>query len=244
MFTDSWFKAQELLSKMSTRKTVAQASADLSFFLTQIFDLKTYVLTTFVDQGTLDQPYVIATGQNIDWHRHYQEEGYLVDDPVVARAKHTNMPFFWNDTLNDPGITKRGVRIIQEAREFKLNNGVFVPIYGPRGLEGSVAFGGQDLRCDTEISHILHLVSLYSYSHFSLLSHNKDNYKISTSSLTSRELECLKWVSSGKTSLEISIILSITKNTADWYLNSAIHKLGATSRAHAVAIAIRQGLLR
>jgi DNA-binding CsgD family transcriptional regulator len=57
--------------------------------------------------------------------------------------------------------------------------------------------------------------------------------------LTAREREVLTWVARGKSASEISAILRIAKRTVDEHAQSAFHKLGASNRVHAVAIALR-----
>lgn len=61
--------------------------------------------------------------------------------------------------------------------------------------------------------------------------------------LTPRETECMKWAASGKTEWETSQILGISEHTAEKHLLNAKKKLGAVNRAHAVAEAIRRGLI-
>lgn len=61
--------------------------------------------------------------------------------------------------------------------------------------------------------------------------------------LSPRERECIAWSSLGKSSWEIGEILGIAKQTVDVHLKSAIQKLNAGSRAHAVAEALRLGLI-
>jgi DNA-binding CsgD family transcriptional regulator len=56
--------------------------------------------------------------------------------------------------------------------------------------------------------------------------------------LTPRERECLTWVASGKTDWEISQILRIAEQTVHEYVQNALIKLNATTRAQAVAVAI------
>ncbi|WP_048648247.1 LuxR family transcriptional regulator [Nitratireductor soli] len=61
--------------------------------------------------------------------------------------------------------------------------------------------------------------------------------------LTPREKECLQWASLGKSEWEVSQILGISEHTAEKHLLNAKTKLGAANRAHAVAEAIRCGVL-
>ena len=61
--------------------------------------------------------------------------------------------------------------------------------------------------------------------------------------LTPRELEVLTWVARGKSAWEIGAILKISKRTVDEHAATAVRKLGAVSRVHAVALAVRDGLI-
>ena len=62
-------------------------------------------------------------------------------------------------------------------------------------------------------------------------------------SLEKYELEALRLFASGRTADEIAIALNVRKGVAIHYLRIATRKLGARNRVHAVAIAIRQGLI-
>ncbi len=63
-------------------------------------------------------------------------------------------------------------------------------------------------------------------------------------SLTSREIEVLAWVARGKSAAAIGDILRITKRTVDAHVSSVVSKIGAVNRTQAVAIAIRDGLIK
>ena len=61
--------------------------------------------------------------------------------------------------------------------------------------------------------------------------------------LSDRERECLLWVSEGKTTDEVSVILGVSSNTINSYITHAIQKLAASNRAMAIVTAIRSGIL-
>jgi DNA-binding CsgD family transcriptional regulator len=65
-----------------------------------------------------------------------------------------------------------------------------------------------------------------------------------TRSLTPRELEALSWAAQGKSAWEIGVILQITKRTVDEHIHTAMRKLGAANRTQAVAIAIRDNVIK
>lgn len=61
--------------------------------------------------------------------------------------------------------------------------------------------------------------------------------------LSDRERECLFWVSEGKTTDEVAMILGVSSNTVSSYITHAIQKFAASNRAMAVATAIRSGIV-
>ncbi len=59
--------------------------------------------------------------------------------------------------------------------------------------------------------------------------------------LSIRERQILRLVAAGMTTKEISATLSIADSTVNWHVGNALAKLGASSRAEAVAIMLRDG---
>jgi len=64
-----------------------------------------------------------------------------------------------------------------------------------------------------------------------------------TSSLSLRERECLQWVSRGKSSSDIGMILSISPRTVDSYMEKVCWKLKVRTRIEAVVSAVRLGIV-
>ncbi len=62
-------------------------------------------------------------------------------------------------------------------------------------------------------------------------------------SLTQREIEVLKEVSSGNANKIVADKLSISEDTVKAHMKSILSKLGANDRTHAVTIAMRRGFL-
>jgi len=61
--------------------------------------------------------------------------------------------------------------------------------------------------------------------------------------LTPREAEVLQAVSAGLTNKAIALKLGVSEHTVKFHLSAAMSKLGAASRAEAVALAIQRGLI-
>ncbi|HKY52341.1 MAG TPA: helix-turn-helix transcriptional regulator [Candidatus Limnocylindria bacterium] len=62
--------------------------------------------------------------------------------------------------------------------------------------------------------------------------------------LSPRQREILALVAAGRTSKEIAAELQISESTVNWHLANAFERLGASSRAEAVALAMREDVER
>jgi LuxR family transcriptional regulator, quorum-sensing system regulator BjaR1 len=60
---------------------------------------------------------------------------------------------------------------------------------------------------------------------------------------TSREIEIMTWAAKGKTSPEISDLLSVTEDTVKTHIKNACRKLSASNKTHAIALALTMGLI-
>jgi DNA-binding CsgD family transcriptional regulator len=74
--------------------------------------------------------------------------------------------------------------------------------------------------------------------------HTDVTTKLPTEKLTSREIEVMTWAARGKTYGEISVLLSIGKDTAKDHMEHARSKLKAKNKTHAIAIAMSLGLIK
>jgi DNA-binding NarL/FixJ family response regulator len=75
-----------------------------------------------------------------------------------------------------------------------------------------------------------------------LLRTRDDQGRVVAVSLTAREKEILAWIRDGKSTGEISSVLDISQDTVKYHVKNIFHKLNATSRTQAIAIAIENRL--
>ncbi len=87
--------------------------------------------------------------------------------------------------------------------------------------------------------HKVELVCSYALSMFA----GRLDAASASDPLSDRERECLFWVSEGKTTEEVGVILGVSTSTANSHLTNAMQKLGARNRSLAIATAIRFGLI-
>jgi len=74
-------------------------------------------------------------------------------------------------------------------------------------------------------------------------SHGSPSAPLRTVHLSSREREILRYIAAGHTTKELAAALNIAESTAEWHISNILAELGAASRAEAVAIGLREGLL-
>ena len=186
-------------------------------------------------------PYVLVSGWPEGWMRRYDENGYAHVDPVMAQIRRTSLPVPWSEAPYDPSDPGPS-RVMNEAPEFGLMEGVSVAISTTRGFQAGVSFSARKLRLTKPEQAALHLVALYAHGWARALL-GAEEPPPSKPALSPRELECLKWAAEGLTAWEISVILSLSHRTVEQYLASATQALGAVNRVQAVAEAMRRGIL-
>ena len=90
------------------------------------------------------------------------------------------------------------------------------------------------------MQHQLHAFCLYFFERVIRVidADEKPNWKISK-----RQMDCMRWIAVGKTSQEIAELLSISEHTVNHHISNVCTKLGAASRAHAVAKLLKSNLI-
>ncbi|RMR63239.1 hypothetical protein ALP82_200110 [Pseudomonas savastanoi pv. fraxini] len=177
------------------------------------------------------------------WLDCYCCDGLLDIDPILKHCRQELVPMFWAQQ----GRRARGRtrHFWQRREEHGLCHGLSIPLRYER-LRGtlSVAFDGTGVHEDDGFAHpaaaLLFMLVPYLVSG---LGRRWQTDNPCNDDLTPRELECLYWASAGKTSWEISHILTRSERTVDFHLLNARRKLGSVSRQQAVGSAAARGLL-
>jgi DNA-binding CsgD family transcriptional regulator len=191
-------------------------------------------------------PYVVTTYPD-DWAIHYHNRDYVNFDPVLQRATRTMRAFDWPTLAANPKLGAAQRQVLNEARDFNIENGGTVPVHGPDGgfatlsVTSSVMDEREFQREWRRLWPYVHLAALYAQS--AVENHLLDIDRHEAFFLTDRERECLLWTARGKTAVEISTILAISSETVVFHLKNAMRKIGVYSKHHAVVKAIMMGLI-
>ena len=178
--------------------------------------------------------YLWATTWPSEWLQRWTSRNYHEVDPIVRELRRKNLPHRWS--TREGAADKTGTRILEEAGEFRMNAGYAVPVFNSDGLSVVVSMATDHYEIGKKEEICLHIASIYFHARLEQLRARGVPPRLSR--LTPRERECLSWVAAGKTDWEIAQILNIAEQTVHEYVQNALIKLNATTRAQAVAIAI------
>lgn len=118
--------------------------------------------------------------------------------------------------------------------------GLVMPLYAGRCEHGMLVLTGTDFVVDDDSLAAAHLQALELFERLLKL---RAEMSGNQPKLSRRELECLRLTAEGQTSEEIAASLGLSIHTANQYLGNATQKLDAVNRMHAVAKALRFGLI-
>ena len=202
-----------------------------------------YYCPTFRSRA-LDDPFVVVTYEK-DWVAHYIQSNYAAVDPVVSTGARSLLPVDWSrfDRSN-----RKVVKMFNESREAGVGaQGLTIPL---RGAENGMwaLFSVTSNDSDREwTSHrqaiIADLVLIAHFLHQKASELHASGEIVDLNAITRRETEALSWTSEGNSVADIATLMRISAETVKAHLDSARFKLGALNRVHAVAKAIRHGLI-
>ena len=176
----------------------------------------------------------------LDWIKTYLEEGYAAVDPVFRCHFSYFTTQIWSETYRR--ITSlQEKEFIGQASAFGLSEGVTTGIVSDeQGAASLFSFAGPSMADHPR--HMAVLEYLVPHLHVALMrvaSHTTLNDFV----LSTREREVLGWMKEGKTSWEISQILHISERTVNFHVQNILSKLQASTRGHAIALAMQRGLI-
>lgn len=208
------------------------------------FGFEFFLITGLPDPGGKFEDEIMLNAWPQGWFDRYIENGYIDQDPVAFQCSVNTQPFAWHDVEVDSRRWPIGPRIMGEATEFSMYDGLCVPIFGLNGFQSVVTLAGDDLDLSSQTRASIHLASIYAHGRARALLEGGSRPGSEKTILSGRERECLKWAAAGKSSWEISRILGLSENTVTGYFKAAALKLGCVNRTQAVAEAIRTGQIR
>jgi DNA-binding CsgD family transcriptional regulator len=164
------------------------------------------------------------------------------NEPMIKHVLVSAAPFWW---CSNPASTSfANLRRLDWAVETEPclpgTSGIAFPVHAERGPSGIVFFFGPALTIGEGILYDIHA---RCFALFDAVVRLRTPEGTRSPSISRRELECLRLAANGQTSEDIARLLGLSVHTANQYLTNATQKLNVVNRMHAVAKALRLGLI-
>jgi LuxR family transcriptional regulator len=177
------------------------------------------------------------------WQERYVRRAYHAIDPTVQYAKTAIAPLAWS---RDLFAGEALGALARDTLAIGLNHGWTQPVHDANGSFGMLTLarrggplGEEELRAKLPMMQWLaHVVHQRLFGEFQSWQRNATQGR-----LTERELGCLRLAADGGTAADISRLTGVGERTVNFHMANAISKLGAANKTHAVALAMRLGLL-
>lgn len=182
----------------------------------------------------------VETNYSMVWLEQYKRNGYLEIDPTILRARRSQFPLTWSESLFDSARP-----FWEEAKKHGLVFGWTKSMFDNCGSKGIFTLARSHEALNPKELDIKELrMKLLSYcAHMALSRVYHREMTVSTEKLSVREVEVLKWHADGKTAEEIGMILNISIDTVKFHTKNAVTKLGTSNKTAAVVRAAIMGLL-
>ena len=164
----------------------------------------------------------------------------LANERFARLASETDQPLWWRGISGRNFLSAPALFWAVEVEGPIEQAGIAFPVAQERGRCGLVVFTGDALAIDEARLCDAHS---RSFALFQQVARQRVQECSKTPSVSRRELECLRLTADGLTSDDIATSLGLSVHTANQYLTNSTQKLNAVNRIHAVAKALRCGLI-
>lgn len=160
---------------------------------------------------------------------------YIRRCPMTHHILEAKEPFFWTKTQGKKG---EQYRVVRTPRGDGIH-GLQIPVFGPLGLEGAMSLGGERIDASSTARLALTLVATAAF----LAARRLLESPVAevSSKLSDREKEVLAWTAAGRRQADIAATLGLSKRTIENHLRRIRQRLGATTTAQAIRVAIHDG---
>ncbi|MEO3388990.1 autoinducer binding domain-containing protein [Mesorhizobium sp. CAU 1741] len=195
--------------------------------------------------------YVCAAGQDaktvtdlpVEWERRYNNERYVVVDPVVRHARQSSAPFVWSlPTLADKSGASAKFR--DEIAKVGVVSGATIPMQAGFGRTAMLSFiSAEQMQPQIGLDALQSALVAVAYTHFHVMQKVPPISARHDQRLTPREKMCVIWTSLGKRQADIAQIYGLSEKTVRFYLDNAKAKFNADNVAHLIRLAGEAGIL-
>lgn len=192
------------------------------------------------------KPDVISTYPAV-WSNHYLSSGYDQVDPVVAASRRQTVPFLWGALDSARPADAAAQRLFDDAASFGIVSGLTVPFRGPKGRTALFTLSTDEvspalLQRAEELKTYVQVCGLHLHNQ---LAARVERFmpEHSRPTLTPRQRACLLAAAEGQSAKQAARSIDLTPRTVQHHHEEAKRRLGAQSLTHAVALALKEGMI-
>ncbi|WP_246179608.1 LuxR family transcriptional regulator [Microvirga thermotolerans] len=204
------------------------------------FGFENFIVTGLPHPDQRIERLVLLKKWPVEWYRLYTARSYDRHDPVIRLCRQTVQPFEWSEAAYDPVSEPLAAQVMNQAREFGMQEGYCLPIHGLNGYEACLSMSGRRLDLNPQTKPAIHLMAMYAFERVRQILAPP----LHANPLTARERETLRWAAAGKSALDTGTIMGVTERTVTAHIASACQKLGAVNKTHAVARALQHRFIQ
>lgn len=174
------------------------------------------------------------------WINSYFQENYSPVDPILQNCQLPGSLWVWDDESAGEGAI-----MMRAARRHGIYHGISISAIALNRATGILSFASSDPLNNVKLTTELQLKLQYMVElSLTTLSRLEDISMVSVKlELSDREREILKWTAEGKTSAEISLILSISQHTVNFHQKNMQKRLNAPNKTQIASYAAAIGLI-
>lgn len=184
---------------------------------------------------------VMMVDYPLAWLERFSVKNYATRDPVYWLARRQTLPFQWSDRVFRAGLANDQLRILEEAADVGLADGVTIPIHAPDALPASCSLVIGPDGVDPLNAQKAHWYGVYAHECARRLAMADAPPK---PRLSPRERQCVQLLGQGKDDGDMAIILGLSEHTVHNIVRAAMHKYGVASRVQAFVRALKDGQIR
>lgn len=237
------------VSRFNELTNRAKCLADLNRLLDDIsremgFDF--YALVQHVDIRRSDSRENIWLENYPDsWAEAFVSNGLYANDPILVASQRTSAGFLWSDVGKLIRLKPHHRRVLEQAAREGMGDGFTIPAHVPGESNGTCNFAVRYGRALPEENLMMaQLVGIIAFEAGRKIVHRRSrDLDTEKPKLTQRQLDCLVYVSRGKSDWEIGRILGIKETTVRDHVEDACTRYAVRRRVQLVVRALHDGHL-
>ncbi|VXB94913.1 DNA-binding transcriptional regulator, CsgD family [Pseudomonas sp. 8BK] len=179
-------------------------------------------------------------GYSSEWVDIYFRKSFHLQDPVLKLAEHETHAFSWGAGYANEAPSKEFLHL---SRQFVGNNGIACCVSGrSRTSTTLISMTLPEREQAQDYVDALDYLAPHLHEIFNRQG-SLNRHSLMAPEISQREIEVLHWAKEGKSTWDISNILSISERTVKFHFGNIFRKLDVLNRSQAIAKAIHFGVI-